>query len=50
MSRIVFLIAGAASLAAALSGCAAAPRPYGGGPCAADPGGYQCEIRRYGNT
>ena len=46
MFRIASLI-----LFVALSACSGpAVEPHGAGPCSVDPGGYQCEIRRYGNT
>jgi hypothetical protein len=35
----------------ALAACSGMPRAsYGGSPCQANPGGYQCEIQRYMNA
>jgi hypothetical protein len=34
----------------ALTACASMRQGSSGGPCSADPGGYQCEVERYMNA
>ncbi len=43
MSRISII-----SLLCALAGCSLPPNPYSA--CASEPGGYACQVERYGNA